>query len=140
MIEYLPTVGMFGLFFLFLIYLPLRRKRKKAQALLDKTSTELHDLRTKILVVSSSAIPGKDIVQVLGHVTGTSSMEASTPEQADAAERQAMLSLMSNALEMGANAVIDAKLSHSTHQQQGSQWMVSKTYYTGTAVVVHKCI
>jgi uncharacterized protein YbjQ (UPF0145 family) len=136
MINFLPAVCIFGLFFLFLIYLPLRRKRQKAQSLVEKTKSELNDLRSRILVVSSSAIPGKEIIQVLGHVTGTSNLEASTPEETDAAERQAMLSLMRNALEMGANAVIVASLSSSTHQQQGSQWMVSKSYYTGTAVLV----
>lgn len=136
MISFLPVVVMFGLFYLFLIYLPIRHRRRTAKAFVEKTNDELKDLRSKILVVSSSAIPGKEIFQVFGHVTGTSNIEASTPQQADAAERQAMLSLMKNALAMGANAVIDAKLLSSTYQQQGSQWMVSKTYYTGTAVLV----
>jgi uncharacterized protein YbjQ (UPF0145 family) len=135
MVEFLPTACIFGLFMFFVIYLPLRRKRQKARALEEKAKAELSGLRDKLLVVSSSAVPGKEIVRVLGHATGTSRLEASSPEETDAAERQAMLSLMRNALEMGANAVIDTRLSSSTHQQQGSQWMVSKTFYTGTAIL-----
>lgn len=134
--EFLSVVIVFGSFFFFFIYLPIKSQRKKASDQIVKYTADAAELRKKVLVVSSDTIPGKEIKEVFGHVTGTSGIEASTPEQADAAEKQAMVCLMQNALDMGANAVIDAKLSISSHEQQGSKWMVSKSYYTGTAVMI----
>ena len=136
MANLLPTIALFGMFAFFMIYLPVRRRTRRALGILEASSSELNKLRSEVLVVSSGGIPGKEIRKVLGHVSGTSRIEASTPQEADAAEKQAMLSLMKNALEMGANAVMDAKQSSSTYERQGSKWMVSKTYYTGTAVVI----
>jgi hypothetical protein len=40
-----------------------------------------------ILVVSAASIPGKEIHAALEHVTGTSWIEATRQEEADAAER-----------------------------------------------------
>jgi uncharacterized protein YbjQ (UPF0145 family) len=132
-----PTAFMlFGAFVFFFIFLPIKLTKRKAQKIINRTSGELIELGKKVLVVSSGYIPGKEITHVIGHVTGTSRIEASCPEQADAAEREAKLDLMKTAMNMGANAIIDAKMTSSSHQQQGSQWMVSKTYYTGTAVII----
>ena len=121
---------------LFLIAASNRKTRAKAAVSLSEATDKVNELRQKVLVVSSTAIPGKEIKQVLGQLSGTSSIEASRPEEADAAEQQAMLNLMEKAQAMGANAVIDAKLTSSSHQKQGSKWMVSKAYYTGTAVII----
>ena len=44
--------------------------------------------------------------------------------------------MLKNAKNMGANAIIDAKVSTGTYQTQGSQWQVSQAIYTGTAVVI----
>lgn len=126
-------VAAFGFFF---IFLPIKLRERKAQKIINRTNNEMLELGRHILVVTSGYIPGEEIHHVLGHVTGTSWIEACCPEEADAAEREAKLDLMRMALNMGANAVIDARMSTSSHQQQGTQWMVSKTYYTGTAVVI----
>ena len=123
----------FGFFF---IFLPIKLRERKAQKIINRTNNEMLELGKHILVVSSGYIPGEEIHHVVGHVTGTSWIEASSPEETDAAEREAKLDLMRTALNMGANAIIDARLTSSSHQQLGTQWMVSKTYYSGTAVVV----
>lgn len=136
MINLLPTIALFGMFAFFMMYLPFRRRNRRAQEILEACSLEMGEFRNRVLVVSSGVIPGKVIREVLGHVSGTSRIEASTPQEADAAEKQAMLNLMKNALDMGGNAVLDAKLSCSTFERQGSRWMVSKAYYTGTAAVI----
>lgn len=135
LINALPVIALFGIFFFFLVRVTMKIK-KKAHEVPEINAVEISELRRKVLVVSANVIPGKEIKDVIGHVCGTSRIEASTQGQAEAAEKDAMLSLMKNALEMGANAVIDAKFSASTFEQQGSKWMVSKAYYTGTAVVV----
>jgi len=113
-----------------------RYRSKAAKAALDKTAEGINELRKQVIAVSSSCIPGKEIKTVYGHVSGTSLIEVTTPEEADVAEKAAMLNLMQNAKAMGANAVIDVKMSNSNHRQQGHKGMVSKTYYTGTAVGV----
>ncbi len=92
------------------------------------------DLRQRILVVTSSIIPGKEIKDVLGSVTGVSKVAASTDAEFRLAEKEALLDIMNQAINLGANSVIDLKMTTGSYQQQGSQWMVSKATYTGTAV------
>ncbi len=135
LINTLPLIAFFGLFFFFIMRITLKAK-KQSREVPEINVTELSDPRRKVLVVSANVIPGKEIKDVIGHVCATSRIEASTPRQAEAAEKDAMLNLMKSALEMGANAVIDAKFSTGTFEQQGSKWMVSKAYYSGTAVVI----
>ncbi|MFZ6008061.1 MAG: heavy metal-binding domain-containing protein [Nitrospirota bacterium] len=60
------------------------------------------------------------------------------------AEKEAMLDIMNKAINMGANAIIDLKMTTSTYEQQGLEGMVSsvlynkkmasKVIYNGTAV------
>jgi uncharacterized protein YbjQ (UPF0145 family) len=134
--EFLIVILIFGGFFFFFIYLPTKSKKKKATSTIANSSSEIKQLRDKVLVVTSSSIPGKEITNVLGNVTGTSKTTASTPEESEAAEKEAMISLMYNAIDMGANAVIDLKMTTSSFEAQGSKWMVSKTFYNGTAVTI----
>jgi uncharacterized protein YbjQ (UPF0145 family) len=131
----LPLVVML-LILIGLIRFSIRKRKNNARKKLEKASNEINNLRNKVLVVTSDTIPGKEIVEVFGAVSGTSTMESTTPEEADAAEKEAMLNLMQNAVNMGGNAIIGVKMTNNTHQQQGSAWMVSKTYFTGTAVKV----
>ena len=118
------------------MYITVRSKRKKAESSLRNTASELTGLRSKVLVVTANSIPGKEIKSVLGTVSGTSSTSASTAAESEAAEKEALVSLMKNAVEMGANAVIDLKMTTSSYEQQGSKWMVSKAFYNGTAVTI----
>ena len=43
---------------------------------------------------------------------------------------------MRQGIQMGANALVDLKMTTGSYEQQGSQWMVSKVVYYGTAVKV----
>jgi uncharacterized protein YbjQ (UPF0145 family) len=42
--------------------------------------------------------------------------------------------MLKQARELGANAVVDARLTTGTYETNGSQWQVSRPVYTGTAV------
>lgn len=128
--------GIFIVAVIVLIFVGNRVARKKAESKITIATQEASELRQKVIVVSAETVPGKEIKQVAGHVIGTSKIEASRPEEAEAAEKEAMVDLMRNAVKMGANAVVGVKMQTSSHEQQGSKWMVSKTYYTGTAVIV----
>lgn len=134
--QIFPLLFMFGIFFLLFIYMPMKRRKQRAESSISNMKTQLADLRQKVLVVTGSTIPGKEIKNVLGNVTGSSKTAASTGDESEAAEKEALAALMENALEMGANAVIDLKMTSSSYEQQGSKWMVAKTFYTGTAVVI----
>ena len=82
-------------------------------------------------------IHGREIRQVLGVVTGRSTLEAATHLEQEVAEQEALAALMVNALNMGANAVVDLRLSNSTHEQTYTKWMVTMTCYSGTAVDIN---
>lgn len=132
--QIFPLLFMFGIFFL--MFISMKRRKQRAVSSISNMKTQLADLRQKVLVVTGSTIPGKEIKNVLGNVTGVSKTSASTGDESEAAEKEALAALMENALEMGANAVIGLKMTSSSYEQQGSQWMVAKTFYTGTAVVI----
>lgn len=107
----------------------------RAKRASKKATADLAELRKQVLVVAGNSVPGREIKSVIGHVTGTAE-SASREEEAEASEKRAMLALMTAALERGANAVVDVRLTSSTFEEQGSQWQVSKPTYTGTAVVI----
>ncbi|NCQ28421.1 MAG: heavy metal-binding domain-containing protein [Armatimonadetes bacterium] len=109
------------------------KKAKSSTASLDQV---LAQKRGVVTTVSTSSVPGKNITSVIGAVSGKSKTQASTQEEFDLAEKEAMLSIIENAQRLGANAIIDLKATTGTYQQQGSQWQVSQTMYSGTAVCV----
>ncbi|WKZ32044.1 MAG: heavy metal-binding domain-containing protein [Thermodesulfobacteriota bacterium] len=111
--------------------------RLRATAKLADTEKKCKELGEKILVVTSSAIPGKEL-DIIGVVSGVSDTAASFGEEFKLAEKEALYNLMNRALELGANGVVDLKMSTGSYQQQGSQWMVSKVTYTGTAVLIKR--
>jgi len=109
-------------------------RRKKAAIKAEKVNKQIQDLRQRILIVTSSTIPGKEIKDVIGSVTGVSKIAASTDAEFRLAEKEALLDIMNQAINLGANSIIDLKMTTGSYQQQGSKWMVSKATYTGTAV------
>lgn len=118
-------------FAILLIFSLLGRNNKTAE--LDD---EIKNLREKIIVVTSSSLPDKDIKGALGNVTGISETAASTDRGFRKAEKEALADIMRQGIQMGANAIIDLKMTTGSYEQQGSQWMVSKVVYYGTAVKV----
>ena len=63
--------------------------------------------------------------------------QASSKQEFELAEKEAMKNLMKSAISMSANAIIDLKLSTGTYQQQGSKWEVSQAVYIGTAIRIN---
>ncbi|MEQ1533616.1 MAG: heavy metal-binding domain-containing protein [Sideroxydans sp.] len=112
-----------------------KRRAEKAKVSAFELDARLDNKRSEIVVVASSGIPGKEIQNVLGAVTGISNTQASSKEEFELAEKEAMLALIEKAQRLGANAIVDLKLSTGSYQQQGSQWQVSQAVYNGTAVI-----
>lgn len=117
-------------------------KLKKRRIRLDK---DVQYFQQRIAVVTSDSIPGQVTEQVLGPVTGTSQIPASNDEERKLADREAMFSLINQALQMGANAVVGLKMATESYQftepkkfviLPAVQWMATKVMYTGTAVKV----
>jgi hypothetical protein len=92
----------------------------------------LHSLQAKVKVFTH--LPHDKVRETLGMVRGISDIEASSRLDFELAEREALYSMLRAALELGANAVVDARLTTGTYETNGSQWQVSRPVYTGTAV------
>lgn len=103
---------------------------------LDELDKKIQELRGSITAVTSSSLPDRKIKGALGNVTGISETAASTDRGFRKAEKEAMADIMRQGILMGANAIIDLKMTTGSYEQQGSQWMVSKVVYYGTAVKV----
>lgn len=111
-------------------------QKKKAIASSASLDQLLDNKRAEIITVSTSSVPGKNIKSVIGAVSGKSKTKASSEHEFDLAEKEAMLAVIENAQRLGANAIIDLKATTGTYQAQGSQWQVSQTMYSGTAVII----
>ena len=70
------------------------------------------------------------------NVTCISESTTSTDRGFRKAEKEALADIMRQGIQMGANALVDLKMTTGSYEQQGSQWMVSKVVYYGTAVKV----
>lgn len=101
--------------------------------------------QNRIAVATADSIPGRVTEQALGPVTGTSQIPASNDEERKLAEREAMFSLVNQALQMGANAVVGLNMATESYQFTepkkffvfpAVQWTATKVVYTGTAVKV----
>ncbi len=92
----------------------------------------LKALEAKVKVFTH--LPHEKVRETLGMVRGISDIEASSRLDFELAEQDALLSMLRAALELGANAVVDARLTTGTYETNGSQWQVSRPVYTGTAV------
>ena len=97
---------------------------------------EIKNLRERIIVVTSNSLPDREIKGALGNVTGISETGAATDRGFRKAEKEALADIMRQGIQMGANAIVDLKMTTGSYEQQGSQWMVSKVVYYGTAVRV----
>ena len=67
-------------------------------------------------------------------VRGVSDTEASSRRDFQLAEQEALLLMLKQAYDMGANAVVGVSLTTGTYEANGSQWQVFRPVYTGTAV------
>lgn len=132
------VLALFGLAWPFLHSYRLKRRRIN----LDK---EIQLSRNRITVATSDAIPERATEQVLGAITGTSQIPASNDEERKLAEREAMHSLIEQALQMGANAIIDLNMTTESFKFTEPKkflvfpavtWTATKVIYTGTAVKV----
>ncbi|HLE18737.1 MAG TPA: heavy metal-binding domain-containing protein [Syntrophales bacterium] len=119
------------LFVAFIVFSLFGRSNKTAE--LD---AEIKNLRERIIVVTSNSLPDGGIKGALGNVTGISETAASTDRGFRKAEKEALADIMRQGIQMGANALVDLKMTTGSYEQQGSQWMVSKVVYYGTAVKV----
>ncbi len=124
--------GGFALFIVYSIFASMDKAKEKA----GKLQAVLEELRHEVMVVISSVIPGKEIKQVFGNVSGISDTNVVSREEFALAEKEAMHNLILEAKKLGANAVVGLKLSTSTYEHTGSQWQVSQLVYLGTAVSV----
>ena len=79
-------------------------------------------------------LPPEKVRETLGLVRGISAIEASSRLDFELAEQEALYLMLKHALELGANAVVDARLTTGTYEANGSKWQVSRPVYTGTAV------
>jgi uncharacterized protein YbjQ (UPF0145 family) len=92
----------------------------------------LTGIRTKVKVFTH--VPPEKVKETLGLVRGISDIEASSRLDFELAEQEALYLMLKQAWELGANAVVDARLTTGTYETNGSQWQVSRPVYTGTAV------
>ncbi len=132
------VVALLGFAWPFLHSYRLKRRRIN----LDE---EIQLLQNRIAVVTSDSISGRVTEQVLGSVTGTSQIPASNDEERKLAEREAMHSLIKQAFQMGANAVVDLNMTTESFEFTEPKkflvfpavtWTATKVIYAGTAVKV----
>ena len=92
----------------------------------------LKGIQAKVKVFTH--LPPGNVRETIGLVRGISDIEASSRRDFELAEQEALYLMLKQARELGANAVVDARLTTGTYETNGSQWQVSRPVYTGTAV------
>ena len=117
-----------------------RLKRRKIN--LDE---EIQGFQNRITVVTSDVIPNRVTERVLGTITGISHIPAANDEERNLADREAMLNLIKQALQMGANAIIGLNMTTEDFEFTepkkflvfpAVKWTATKVIYTGTAIKV----
>lgn len=130
------VMALFGLAWPFLYTYRLKWRR----IALDK---EIQYFQNRVAIAASDAIPGRATEQLLGPITGTSRIPASNNDERKLAEREAMHSLIKQALQKGANAVLDLKMAEDSYEHTDPKRLLvfpavtftaTKVTYTGTAV------
>ena len=101
----------------------------------DQLEHELDLIRNQILMVTTDDLPGFMIVKTIGYVEALSESEAASDWEYRLAEKEALLKLAQKAREIGADAVIGIRKNNAQYDQAGSQWLVSRVTYCGTAVI-----
>jgi len=86
------------------------------------------------VTVFTYALPTGQVKKTFGLVRGISDTEATTKRDFRLAEQEALLLMLKQAHDLGANAVVGVRLTTGTYEASGSQWQVSRPVYTGTAV------
>ncbi|AGA89727.1 hypothetical protein Thimo_0896 [Thioflavicoccus mobilis 8321] len=79
-------------------------------------------------------LPDGKVKETLGIVRGISKTEASSRQEFRLAEQEALLLMLKQAYDRGANAVVGVRLTTGTYETSGSQWQVARPVYIGTAV------
>lgn len=110
-------------------------KTKTLEHTLD-IDAKLFNKRNDIVVVASSSVPHRDVARVIGSVTGVSTTQPCSKEQFELAEKEAKLELIEKAQSLGANAVVDLKMTSGAYDPNASIWHHSPVACSGTAVVV----
>lgn len=132
------VLALFSLAWPFLHSYRLKRRR-------INLDNEIQLSQNQITVVTSDSIPERVTKQVLGSVTGTSQIPASNDEERKLAEREAMHSLIKQASQMGANAVVGLNMTIESFEFTEPKkflvfpavtWTATKVIYAGTAVKV----
>ena len=88
------------------------------------------------VTVFTYALPTGQVKKTFGLVRGISDTEATTKRDFRLAEQEALLLMLKQAHDLGANAVVGVRLTTGTYEANGSQWQVSRPVYTGTAVCI----
>lgn len=100
-------------------------------------------LLEQVRVYASREIPFERVKETLGQVEGVSLRVAETGEERASAEKEAVVSMIKQALSLGATAVVGHRLSHRQVVVDRSDLLpktvVVKTICTGTAVTTRVC-
>ncbi|WP_337287630.1 heavy metal-binding domain-containing protein [Candidatus Methylomirabilis sp.] len=132
------VITLFGLAWPFLHTYRMKRRRIN----LDK---EIQIYQNRITIVTSDSISGRVTEQVLGSIMGTSHIPAANDEEQKLADREAMHSLIKQAYQMGANAIVGLNMATESFEFTDPKkflvfpavtWTATKVIYTGTAVKV----
>ncbi|CBE69663.1 MAG: hypothetical protein F9K13_11700 [Candidatus Methylomirabilis oxygeniifera] len=123
------VIALFGLAWPFLYTYRLKWRR----IALDK---EIQYFQNRVIIVTENAIPGRATEQVLGPATGISRIPASNDDERKLAEREAMHSLIKQALQMGANAILDLKMVEESYEHTDPKKLLVLPAVTFTATKV----
>lgn len=102
----------------------------------EQLENRIEELQEQVIVVTGSSLPGREIMRVIGPVTGFSTVPSDAAGKFEQAEKEAMLWLIKKAHEQGANAVIDLKITIASPEPSGTGGTNPKVTYVGTAVLV----
>ncbi len=78
------------------------------------------------VTVFTYALPTGQLKRTFGLVRGISDTEATSKRDFRLAEQEALLLMLKQAHDMGANAVVGVRLTTGTYEANGSQWQVSR--------------
>jgi hypothetical protein len=112
-----------------------RTHRRLDTSRIAQLDASLVAIRKQVVMVSTTALPGKKTLKTIGFLESTSDIEVSSDGDYRIAEKDALLALGEQALSLGANTIIGLRKSHSHYDQAGSKWRVVRVTYSGTAVI-----
>lgn len=131
--NWIPILVIVGMIYMFFFS---GRSKKSYEKEISLIGNEVMELKKEIMCVTSSNIHGKEIVQTLGSVKGTSKTIITNGMETKIADNEAMYEMLNEAKILGANAIVDIKMNTPTFEVSGSKWQTSQIIYTGTAVKV----